>query len=212
MKLSRVIAIAVAVLLLAGGAIAFLRWRGGGGAGSSTPFHFQSLFGAGTNHVENQESRIKNHESGILVYTHPTLGFSFKYPAGFHITSFDEGDGEMVLVKKSEIRSTKSETNSNVENSKPETSELQIYVSPFDEPGPITPQRIKKDIPDMVIEEPQEVMVGKHRDIRALVFFSREGAMRLRQVWFVAAGYLYQISSEEANGSFMQSILNSWEF
>lgn len=113
-------------------------------------------------------------------YSNSELGLSFNYPEGFNVSSFAEGEaGFTILVQK------------------PNTKEsFQFFISDFDEPGPITTARIKKDVPDMVIENPQEVLIGSGKNLPALIFFSRNESLgRTREVRFVVNAKLYQLTT-----------------
>ncbi|MBI2624580.1 hypothetical protein HYW67_03785 [Candidatus Parcubacteria bacterium] len=158
-------------------------------AGGSDPTSRKSLESAG--------------ETGALVYTHPKPYFSFRYPAGFTVTALPPDDnGETVLMR----------------NPNDQKQEFQIRISEFDEPfdpaqgkpGPITPERIRKDIPDMAIDTPQTVSVGGEN---ALAFLSRDDSLgNTREVWFVSGGYLYQITAYAEMDDLLGKILQTWEF
>lgn len=134
------------------------------------------------------------------VYTHPTYGFSFRYPEGFTVNSFSDESGETILVQK-EGRVKEG---------------FQIFISEFDEPGPITPERIHIDVPNMVVEEPQEVMIGgsgQGLGVRALVFFSHDPSLgRTREVWFVHGGYLYQVTARAEFDAELSKIMATFRF
>ena len=76
-------------------------------------------------------------------YQNPDYGFSFEYPEGFNITEFEESDGYMILAQ-----------------GVGEKNSFQIYITVYDEPGPLTTERIKKDLPKLVMENSQEIMLG----------------------------------------------------
>ena len=133
----------------------------------------------------------------LKTYTNSQFGFSFKYPEGFNAGSFAESEeGTTVLVQK------------------PNTKEsFQIFISAFDESGPITPERIKKDIPDMAIEDPKEVIIGAEKNIRALIFFSKNESLdRTREVWFVQKGNLYQVTAYADLDVLIGSVLDTLNF
>lgn len=126
--------------------------------------------------------------------SHP-LGFSFEHPTDMTITSFDEGDGEVMLGQGEGHRS------------------FQIFILPFDEEGVITPDRIKKDIPNMVIESPQQVLIGKNHDVTALIFLSESPELgKTREAWFAYSGYLYQVTTHADADSFIGPLLETWGF
>ena len=86
-------------------------------------------------------------------------------------------------------------------------------MSDFDEPGPITPLRIEKDIPDIVIESPQEVLIGKDKKIQALIFFSKNESLgRTREVWFVRNGNLYQLTAYADLDGLIGPVLETLKF
>ena len=87
-------------------------------------------------------------------YTDSVYGFSFRYPHDYTVSSFPEGEnGYIVLLQKPNARES-----------------MQIFVSPFDETGLITAERVHEDLPDMKIEEPEQVLIGEKK-INALIFY-----------------------------------------
>lgn len=111
-------------------------------------------------------------------YADPKGRFTFRYPESFTVGMFGEGEeGDVVLAQDAEKKRG-----------------LQIYVLLFDEPGPITPKRIKRDLPDLAIEQPQNVVLKNGTS--ALAFLSMDSAFgRSQEVWFIFGGYLYQLSA-----------------
>ena len=130
-------------------------------------------------------------------YSNAEIGLSFNYPDGFNVSGFAEGEiGYTILAQKSGSRES-----------------FQIFVSDFDEPGPITPPRIEKDIPDIVIESPQEVLIGKDKKIQALIFFSKNESLgRTREVWFVQNGNLYQLTAYADLDGLIGPVLETLKF
>ncbi|PJE69041.1 hypothetical protein COU96_01905, partial [Candidatus Shapirobacteria bacterium CG10_big_fil_rev_8_21_14_0_10_38_14] len=112
------------------------------------------------------------------IYTDSQYKFSFEYPKNFTATKFQEGEeGDTILVQEKESKKS-----------------FQIFISPFDEPGPLTKERVKQDLPDLIINNPEQ-RVLKNGAV-ALVFFSEESSIgETREIWFVHNGYLYQIST-----------------
>jgi len=88
---------------------------------------------------------------------------------------------------------------------------FQIFISPFDEPGPLTKERVKQDLPDLIINNPEQ-RVLKNGAV-ALVFFSEESSIgETREIWFVHNGYLYQISTYKELDSLVAKIISTWRF
>lgn len=125
-------------------------------------------------------------------YTNQKYGFSFNHSKEFSVSEFAEGGRDIVLAKDA--------TASGV---------FQILISPFDEPGPITKERILKDIPNMSISNEKEILVGGEK---ALSFKSKDESGETLEIWFVRFGNLYQISALPSFEKQMMEILSSWRF
>jgi hypothetical protein len=135
----------------------------------------------------------KNKETSFS-YTHPLFGFTFSLPEKFSTGTFPEGEGEMLMVKLTGEQNR----------------QTQIYVTDFGEPGPLTAQRISKDLPDMAVEQPVDILVNGEQ---AVAFVSTSGAgEKTREVWFVHAGHLYQISSILQSEKMASDMLSSWKW
>ena len=135
----------------------------------------------------------------LNLYTNSSYGFSFRHPDGFETTEFEDENGEVILFEKDEKAS------------------FQIFITPFDEPGPLTFERVRKDLPNLTIEEPQTVKIA---NADALVFFSEDPSLgRLRESWFVwppepwpNGNYLYQVTSAAEFDSELSKIMATWKF
>lgn len=127
------------------------------------------------------------------VYSHPS-GFSFQYPKSFRASAFSEGEGEIVLVQSTDG-----------------TSGFQIYVTPFtQEDTHLTEKRLLEEIPDLVIEESQQINVAGGGE--GLTFLSNNGSGKTREVWFIQKGYLFQVTAPLASQALLQEILKTWQF
>ena len=137
------------------------------------------------------------------IYTDSQYKFSFEYPKDFTATKFQEGeDGNTILVQSSAL---------NQRSNQRSISGFQIFISPFDEPGPLTKERVKQDLPDLIINNPEQ-RVLKNGAV-ALVFFSEESSIgETREIWFVHNGYLYQISTYKELDSLVAKIISTWRF
>ena len=129
------------------------------------------------------------------IYTDSQYKFSFEYPKNFTATKFQEGEeGDTILVQEKESKKS-----------------FQIFISPFDEPGPLTAERVLQDLPDLIINNPEQ-RVLKNGAV-ALVFFSEESSIgETREIWFVHNGYLYQISTYKELDSLVAKIISTWRF
>ena len=128
----------------------------------------------------DNQAPSSNNQAPSSEYKNDQYGFSFGQPDGFNISDFEEGGGKVILVKN--VGSSVSNNSNNYENG------FQIFIAAFDEPGPITKERILKDIPDMKIVGEQYIDVGGER---ALNFTSQDDlGGETREIWMVHGGYL----------------------
>ncbi len=126
-------------------------------------------------------------------FSHTDPNFSLQYPKNISITKFEDGASETILLKD------------------PQQKDTQIFISSFDEDIVLSAERIKKDLPKLVIENPTEVMIGGK--VKAVSFTSTNNlAIPTREVWFVYNGYLYQISIPLEIESAIGEILKTWKF
>ncbi|MEK7067269.1 MAG: hypothetical protein AAB950_00505 [Patescibacteria group bacterium] len=117
--------------------------------------------------------------------------FFFDTPKGFRFTEISDDKGLVVLAEGSVGES------------------FQIFVTPFDEFGPLTPERIKKDLPQKVISNPRTATLD---GVKVLVFSTREGSDDVFEAWFVHDGSLFQITTKAEFSDELQKILQTWKF
>lgn len=128
-------------------------------------------------------------------YTSDKYGFSFKHPKDFTVGELEESDGDSILIQSTESQN----------------SGVQIFIIPFDEPGPITEKRIKQDLRNIKIKNPSRVMLGGSVD--TLAFFSEHPAFgKTVEAWFVHEEYLYQVLTYVENQEFLEQILGTLSF
>ena len=149
---------------------------------------------------------VQTKKNSITTFTHLSLGFSFNYPSDFKIGTFAEGEGQVVLGQNQKTKETC-------------PSEalcaggwFQFFTTEFDEEGPLTSERIKKDLPDMVIENPQEILIGKEKNIPALLFSSENQTGKTREVWFVYNEYMFQVSTAVGGDNLIGPIMDSFTY
>lgn len=130
--------------------------------------------------------------SGQL-YTNKDFGFSFIQPAGYTVGSFDQGDSTVILVQ-----------DANKKNG------VQILVSPFDEDIVLSTDRIKKDLPNITLNEVGSVRVGNA--VIAVSFTSNFSTFGVpsRNVWFVYKKHLYQISAPTVSRDTLLTLVSTW--
>ena len=129
------------------------------------------------------------------VYIDSQYNFSFQYPKDFTATKFKEGeDGDTILIQQKDGKNG-----------------FQIFIASFDEPGPLTKERILQDLPEMKITEAENRVLKN--GIPALIFFSEETSLgKTREIWFIQNGYLYQVSTTAALDSLVAQIVATWKF
>lgn len=157
---------------------------------------------------ENQEEVAPNEEALPSVepdpvfaepVTYSTLNkqytygnFSFKYSEGFKITGNNVEGGEMITAEN------------------PKGSGFQIFIIPFDEPGPITPERIWQDIPDLEITDPKNAELDKSK---TLVFYSYDDDFGPTfEAWTIYKGKLYQINGPKTAEQLIIETLETWDW
>ena len=126
------------------------------------------------------------------IYENGKYGFSFGYPKEIIVLEFTESNRDIILARDV--------TASGV---------FQISVSSFDESGPITKERILKDISNMRISNDKEISVGGEK---ALSFISQDASLETFEIWFARSGNLYQISALSNFGGELDKILATWKF
>jgi hypothetical protein len=129
---------------------------------------------------------------GALSQTYSRSDFSFSYPTGFRVNSVPVEGGEMVTIENQD------------------GTGFQIFIIPFDEPGMITPERIRQDLPDAIINEPK---VADLDGVRTLVFSGYDEALGdTFEAWAVDGGKLYQISGPETATDLVIETLETWDW
>ncbi len=128
------------------------------------------------------------------VYENFEYGFLFRHPASMRITEFAESGGDMVVLESSGSES------------------MQIFIVPWDEGGEMmTPARIRRDLPDLVIRNPQ--VIELEGGGRALIFEgAKDGVGATREVWIIAGGFLYQIAAPIAFDRELSWVMATWRF
>lgn len=129
-------------------------------------------------------------------FEHPERGFVFEYPGNLSIGRFDERGGETIVVQNASERVG-----------------FQVHIVPFDEAIDITPERIRADLPELEVRDPQPVQLsGSARQGLAFLSNNESFGGNSREVWFTFGGHLYQISTYASLDPLLKHVLASWEF
>ena len=220
----KLISIIIGIILIAG--IAYAIWRSSGvreakppagglasdgfeevGLPAGSPTSTDALSGDATFQSPTSENPLTPQTSSSgdyakllreqgKIYEEFDVMFRFLYPPDFTVTEIDDELGYTILAQNSAKKAA-----------------FQIFLNPFDEPGPITPARIKKDLPNMVIENPKPVLIGADKNIPALIFFSQEPSLgRTREIWFVGNGHLFQVETFADQDSMIGPVMDTFQF
>lgn len=140
------------------------------------------------------------------VYTHPDPYFSFNYPKTMNASSFEEAEGETVLLQSSPPGTGGVPAAGGGGG----TLGMQIFISPFEENITLTAERIKKDIPGIKMSGEKPVSVG---NITAASFMGQDESLgQTYEVWLVYNKHLYQILSYASQKDLVDKILETWKF
>lgn len=122
--------------------------------------------------------------------------FTFQYPQKYNVTEIPfEGGAKKILVESTEPKKG-----------------FEVTVLPFDEAGPLTASRIKRDLPNIVMENPRTVILNSIQD-PALAFNSTDETIGSTfEIWFNHGGYLYQALTYPEFADEMAEILQTWQF
>ena len=135
-----------------------------------------------------------------LRYTDDELGFFVDYPEGFTVNEMEEENVKVLVFSKIDSDLPAGEAGES----------FQIFAMPFDESGPITPERIFIDQPDMVMKDPQTVQIAGEE---ALVFFGTDPDIGdVREVWFVHQDRLYQASTYAKYDELLAKVMKTFKF
>lgn len=132
----------------------------------------------------------ENSSQQVNIYQNSIYGFSITLSGEMLATEFEESGGDTILIKDS-------------------TYQMQIRITPFDEDIVLTKERIKKDIPDIKMENPEAVSID---GTEGVTFTSDTDGTRYKEVWFVRGGYLYQTLSLASGDEVTNKIISGWKW
>lgn len=119
--------------------------------------------------------------------------FSFRYPENFRISPVQTSNQEEIIT---------------IENAG--GSGFQISIMPFDETGPITPERIWRDIPDAEIKNPQWADLDS---VQTLVFEGDDPDLGATfEIWTVNKGRLFQVMGPITAKDLIIATLETWRW
>lgn len=132
---------------------------------------------------------------GLATYDHEEPFFAFAYPKELAVTELTEANGNEVVVLEGGERQG-----------------FQVRFFPFDEEGPLTVERIRTDIPDIVIDDPQAGLITAAQ-LPAILFWSQDSVLgKTRELWFIHEGYFYQLTTFPEFDTTLAAIMERWTF
>jgi hypothetical protein len=124
-------------------------------------------------------------------YTNPAYHFSLSFPKDLKVTEFAEkGGGRTITFEESEKIG------------------FQVFIIPY-KGTQIAQSRIDLDTHGTAEGTPQQAVIG---GVPALIFFSTDPLRgRLREVWILQNGYLYEVTTYDELDSWLAGIMNTWK-
>lgn len=137
--------------------------------------------------------RSEPSESSATATPENTADFSMRYPDNYKVYhSSASSDEQITTIENADGRG------------------FQISVTPFDEPGPITAERIRQDEPDAVINNPGAAKLDGEL---SFVFYGKDPDLGdTFEVWTVHGGKLYQIMGIKADEQLISDAINTWKW
>ncbi len=130
-------------------------------------------------------------------YRNDALRMSFSYPEGYTVREVGGEEGGTILI----------------ENPGDSGRGVQIAITPYTGTDTtITAERVQEDIPDMQVEDAQPVSLGVAGEGVAFKSDNESFGGDSREVWFVVAGRLYQVSTYAVYDKVLQAIMGTWSF
>lgn len=211
MTKSKLIAIFMGVAAAAG--VGFLVFQKTGPAVKETASVVETKWDKGDDRETKGDEGEKGDkgETDWTTYENSTFGFSLKHPKEFRVAEFDDERGKAVVFQEPG-----------------KDREFQIFISEFDEPGPITVEMVRRDLPGLVVEEVRIIALGSRtsqgsptsKTVEALIFFSRDESLgRIREAWFIwpedpsrSGNYLFQVTARAELDEELSRIMATFGF
>src|SRR3990167_490381 len=104
-------------------------------------------------------------------YEDEGLGFFVDYPEGFMVNNTEEENVKVLVFSKKDSDPPARLAEAPAKRAGEAGESFQIFIMPYDEPGPITPERIFIDQPEMVIKDLKSTRLNSsHSQISYAVF------------------------------------------
>lgn len=134
-----------------------------------------------------------NIPQGWKEYRNDRYGFSVLHPRTLFVSEQFEVGGVITIV---------------FENIK-EQKGFQVFIVPYTE-SQISEERFKKDVPSGIRKNIEDITID---GTSAVAFYSTDQYLGdMREVWFIANGFLYEVSTIKSYEKTLSDILLTWIF
>jgi hypothetical protein len=131
--------------------------------------------------------------AGYLAYHNDAYHFSLVYPDNLSVAEHDQSGGDVTFTF---------EDDKNVQG-------FQIFIQPFSGTQ-ITDAQFEADDPSGVRDDPESFTLD---GASGVAFYSQDHLLgATREMWFIHGGYLYEVTTFKELSSWLDSIMQSWEF
>lgn len=136
-------------------------------------------------------SSARDVPEGFREYRHPFYRFSLLYPESLTVSEYSEPVTKLTLVFEEPGRA------------------FQLHILPYGD-AQITERRLALDIPSGVFVNPVDIVID---GVRGTMFESSEASLgTTREVWFIALGFLYEITTPIEHDAWLSEIMRTWQF
>jgi hypothetical protein len=190
----QVVAAAVLAVAVVGVAGYFLFARGGAPTpqASAPIFDLPTVSGA-TAPIPSTTAAPRAAPAGYVEYRDAQYGFSLFYPQELTVKKYDEGGGASTFVFQS-IKPVEG---------------FQMFIVPYSGTQ-VSAQRFQEDEPSGVREDPTYGLID---GASAASFYSSDATLGdTYEVWFIHNGYLYEVTTLKPLDTWLQGIMQTWEF
>ena len=131
--------------------------------------------------------------AGQEEYHNLTYGFSLFYPADLSLaTEYSDGNPGGVTLVFQDTAAGKG---------------FQVYITPYAE-SQISQVEFLADDPAGVMDDPTAITID---GVKATMFFSYDQTLGdTREVWFIRGGYLFELTTYEADDQWLAGIMSTW--
>ena len=188
---SKKLTIIILIIVITAVLIGLWFWVGPATTGGETELGskaFDQLTEPEVEELEAQEVKRYQDPSKPVLYE-SDQGFSFRH-SGLEVSSVAIPEGQLLTFDKGPVG-------------------FQIFILSFNEPGSITTDRIKQDLPGIQMDNIQYATLD---GVNILFFDSNTNGLDTYEAWTVNKGRLYQILTYRGMEDFLHQVLGTWKW